>query len=496
MSAQPFKPNRVVVYAVGLEKYHGRPTGQIPNVRYAVADANAFVAAMRDLWSGRVDVFEEDILTDAEASLTRIRDDLTYKIRGLDADDLFVFYYAGHGFHGAGGNRITAADTNIAHLAGTTALIRDIITDPLEESACQHSLLFIDACAADLQDGFGTRDVVTSMSADEYKSFLQESEYSAVFLSCKPKERSFSCHELKHGVWTWHLTQALLGKADGAIDAQRWVTDASLKTYLTHSTSKYVRDVMEMPTTQTPQARITATGSFPIRHVPIPTMPPPPTDLSGFALIPKRTALAATVSGDIRSLSRFRSTSHVIPKKHTPAASTFVGDLLADEVKSEGCDALTAVQASTGLRLADLELIDERAMYEIQATAFNFLIAGDQHPEDPSRWIISSRLELSDDWHTLADEMDEAFGQSFNIVEVVIDRPIASISELADQMEDLKEKLGGTVALNGQTAAFAGDAIGYEIDLNQLVARLKLKRKYSLQGALEEARRWHMALSV
>lgn len=496
MSAEPFRPKRVVVYAVGLEKYHSRTTGQIPNVRYAVADAQAFVAAIRDLWSGRVDEFEEDLLIDAEASLTRISDDLRWKIRNLDADDLFVFYYAGHGFHGAGGNRITAADTNIAHLETTTALIREIITDPLEQSPCRHSLLFVDACAADLQDGFGTRDVVTSMSADEYKAFLETSEYSAVFLSCKPKEKSFSCDQLKHGVWTWHLVQALLGKANDAIDAQRWVTDASLRTYLTNSVSKYVRDEMAMTSAQTPQARITATGSFSIRHVPIPTLPPPPTDLSGFILVPKTTTLMAEKGGLIRSLAGFRPAIHKVPKTHTAAASGFVSKLLADNVASEGRDALGDVQKATGLRLADIEVIEDSAVYEMRAERFTFEIVGDHDRDDAARWQKITRITLKDGWHALAEELDGAFGLSFDVVEIAIERPAASLSELAAQMEDLKDTFGGTVTMEEQVAAFAGEALSFEIDLRRMVARLRFKRKYSLQGALEEARRWHLALSV
>ncbi len=496
MSAEPFKPKRVIVYAVGLEKYHSRSTGRIPDVKYAVADAISFVAAMRDLWSGRVDDFEEDILTDSEASLTRISDDLRWKIRNLDADDMFVFYYAGHGFHGVGGNRITAADTNVAHLESTTALIREIITDPLETSPCRHSLLFIDACAADLQDGFGTRDVVTNMTADEYKSFLEASEYSAVFLSCKPQEKSFSCHHLKHGVWTWHLVEALLGKADDAIDAQRWVTDASLKTYLTNSVSKYVRDKMAMTSAQTPQARITATGSFPIRHVPIPTLPPPPTDLSGFTLVPKTTALVAETGGPIRSLSGFYPTKHKVPKSHTSAASSFVNKLLSENVASEGREALKDLQRTTGLRLADIKVTEDVAAYHLLAERFTFEVVGQQDSGDAARWLQYSRLELKDGWQALVNELDEALGTVFDIVEIAIYPPTTSVSELAAQMEDLKVALGGTVTKEDEVAAYVGRLITFEIDLHRMVARLHFRRKYSLRGALDEARRWHMALSV
>jgi hypothetical protein len=73
---------------------------------------------------------------------------LLQAIGSLEADDLFIFYYAGHGFHGPGGNRITAWDTHPFHIEGTTLLLRDVLMDRLTGSSCEHALAFIDACAA------------------------------------------------------------------------------------------------------------------------------------------------------------------------------------------------------------------------------------------------------------------------------------------------------------------------------------------------------------
>lgn len=494
MTTKPFQPKRVVIYAVGLEHYHSRDTGQIPPVRYAKDDAQAFVAAMRNLWSAKVEKFEVTTLIDAEASLTRIRDDLGYIIQGLDADDLFIFYYAGHGFHGAGGNRLTAADTNISSLENTTALVRDTIIKPLEASACEHSLMFIDACAADLMDGFTIRDVISSMASAEYAAFLKSSEYSAVFLSCKPKEKSFSCHTLKHGVWTWHLIQALLGKADDAIDAQHWVTDASLRNYLTTNVAKYVRDVMGMQGTQTPQAWITATGSVPIRHVPVTTVPPPPTDLSGFILVPTRTTLSVESGGVIKQLRGFRS-GNVVPTSHTSAARSFVKKLLAEDVANEGREFLKSIQDETGLRLGDLEVAEDLGAYGIIAREFELEITGGQDQDDPGRWQISTSFELGDEWKSLANELDSALGLAFKIVEVGIERPSQTRAELVDLMEDMRETFGGTVTDEGSIISFSSAELKFEIDLSRFVARLRLPRKYSLLDALEEARRWHMPIA-
>jgi len=60
---------------------------------------------------------------DDEATLATLENELPYTIGGLQEGDLFVFYYAGHGFYGEGGNRLTAYDSNAVNLEGTTWLL-------------------------------------------------------------------------------------------------------------------------------------------------------------------------------------------------------------------------------------------------------------------------------------------------------------------------------------------------------------------------------------
>jgi hypothetical protein len=48
-------------------------------------------------------------------------------IQSLESEDLFIFYYAGHGFHGVGGNRITAWDTHPFNVEDTTLLVRNVL---------------------------------------------------------------------------------------------------------------------------------------------------------------------------------------------------------------------------------------------------------------------------------------------------------------------------------------------------------------------------------
>ncbi|WP_316193055.1 caspase family protein [Bradyrhizobium sp. SZCCHNRI1029] len=120
-------PNgRVVAYVVGLENYVR--TGKIKPVDYARRDAQAFAEALSIAFPD----WEVDVTTriDDEATLSALRFELPSTIAGLRDDDLFVFYFAGHGLFGEGGNRLTAYDRYSANLNETTWLVRELLTDP------------------------------------------------------------------------------------------------------------------------------------------------------------------------------------------------------------------------------------------------------------------------------------------------------------------------------------------------------------------------------
>ena len=90
---------RVVAAIVGLENYRKPKNGDaLPSVAYAHADAEALSDALQEIFKGLpasdVDI---ELMTDADASLVAVHDHLACTIRNLSADDLFIFYYAGHG---------------------------------------------------------------------------------------------------------------------------------------------------------------------------------------------------------------------------------------------------------------------------------------------------------------------------------------------------------------------------------------------------------------
>lgn len=263
---QILSPNgRVVAYVIGLENYVS--TGKIRPVDYARRDAQAFSEALRIAFPDR----EVDVTTRIDDEVTRsvLKDELPYTIAGLQADDLFVFYFAGHGLYGDGGNRLTAYDSFVTNLGGTTWSVRDLLTDPLSRSACSRALMFIDACAEKL-DAPG-RSIVRPIDAEELES-LVSARFHAVFMSCEPNQSSYGSAELEHGIWTHFLLRALRGEAPDALRPGRLLTGDALREYLRRQVPAFA--AKEVPgRVQRPYALIGSSGDFAIAEVPEGSLP-------------------------------------------------------------------------------------------------------------------------------------------------------------------------------------------------------------------------------
>jgi uncharacterized caspase-like protein len=257
---------RVVAVIVGLETYESRSVGGLSRVHYARHDAEAFAEALREIYpEDRLDV---QLLVDNQATRGNIEYYLRQAIAALGEDDLFVFYYAGHGFHGAGGNRITAWDSHAHDPEGTSLRLRDVLLDPLVASDCRRALAFVDACAANFASLVRTRDVVSELSADELAEFLTTASYCGLFLSCEPGQKSYPSDEFRHGIWTYFLLRALLGEAEEALGPGRFLTDVGLRDYLRKEVPAYLTRRSERRERQRPQAMTTASNTFAIREVP------------------------------------------------------------------------------------------------------------------------------------------------------------------------------------------------------------------------------------
>ena len=248
---------------IGIETYQQG----ISSVQFAQADA----AAMKDVLVQHFGVPAENIALwlDSDATRSAFENDLPYTIRQLSSGDRFIFFYAGHGFYANGTNRLTTWDTHPSNLAGTTVSLEEVLLKPLKDRQDLDSLVFIDACAADLKTSVEqARDMVSDLTPTEFEALVQSTDHAAAFFACSPNEKAYPSDALMHGIWTYHLIQALQGDAEGALDRDRFITGESLKNYLTVAVPAYIRTNTKIQAAQRPYAILSSNGPFSIRQVP------------------------------------------------------------------------------------------------------------------------------------------------------------------------------------------------------------------------------------
>lgn len=130
------------------------------------------------------------------------------EIAPIAEEDLFVFYFSGHGVRtDEGGEFLLSIDASDQTVTDT-ALDLDDLTRRIDNLPCIHKVLFIDACRSELDDDDGAKapDLAPGVGAKKL-----ERPGFATFYSCDPKKRSYEIDDddIKHGSFTYCLLQAV-----------------------------------------------------------------------------------------------------------------------------------------------------------------------------------------------------------------------------------------------------------------------------------------------
>lgn len=241
--------DRTIVIIISIEEYASFGDNTMRNVKYANRDASKFRRMLIENWG----VEKEDIVEFRNE--TALKNNLEYEISNLLHDlcdkDRFIFYYAGHGFHDGQSNCISTYDTHLQNLPGTTLPLSSLIIEPVMKTNCKSALFFIDACAQKINTD-SSRGILSNLSYEEFKVVEGETSHYATFLSCSTGQSSYSCDDLQHGVWTYHLCEAFSSSLDLVIVNKAYVTDISLSKYLSKAVAKYVTEKLSYK--QSPRA--------------------------------------------------------------------------------------------------------------------------------------------------------------------------------------------------------------------------------------------------
>jgi hypothetical protein len=218
------------ILAIGINKYKNASY----NLNYAQPDAFSFVEKINErskvIFKGvnRVEIYDE------EATKENITSGFKAMIARAKPEDVFMFYYAGHGTLDEENNEeYYLVPTDVTKLYGDPVQLRargisaSDIKSFLTQIKSQKQIILMDAChSGGAVKSFSTRGVAT----DE-KAMVQLARSSGVVMiaSSGTKQLATEFEALKHGVFTYALLEALDGKAD---NGDRKITVNELKFYM------------------------------------------------------------------------------------------------------------------------------------------------------------------------------------------------------------------------------------------------------------------------
>ncbi|WP_367388097.1 caspase family protein [Lewinella sp. LCG006] len=203
------------------------------NLNYAAADAESFRAALVKGMMPITSQVKTYQLSDAQADRANIITILEQVQQAARPQDIFVFYYAGHGVMNEGAQKdFYLVPYDVTQLYGNDEALaqRGISAHEMKalaaKIAAQKQLYILDACQS-----AGALEALATRGAAEEKAIAQLARATGTHWLTSSGSEQFATEfdQLGHGVFTYALLQGLSGKADSG-DGR--VTVNELKAYL------------------------------------------------------------------------------------------------------------------------------------------------------------------------------------------------------------------------------------------------------------------------
>ncbi len=204
---------------IGVERYLDL---RITPLLFATADVMALEARLRD----RCGFDEVRVLADAPGCEAP---DLHHVLRALDEtaaelaeEDLFLFYFSGHGIERDGRGYLLTADSSQAR-PQLVSLSKEVLSDTLHGVRARRRVLLFDACRNAPETGKGAADNLMAGAVSRDMVAMAQSApdagvTTALLSACKEGTRAFEWPKWGHGVFTHFLLEGLDGAAwDGGV---------------------------------------------------------------------------------------------------------------------------------------------------------------------------------------------------------------------------------------------------------------------------------------
>ncbi|MEQ8927465.1 MAG: caspase family protein, partial [Fulvivirga sp.] len=218
------------ILSVGINKYKNPAY----NLNYAQPDAKSFTDKIITNGSKMFRSIRKTEIYDTEATKENIIKGFESIIATAKPEDVFVFYYAGHGtLDEDNNNEYYLVPTNITKLYGDPEQLQEKgisateLKGYLAQVKSQKQLILMDAC----HSGGALKSINVRAAASEEKAIVQLARASGVVMIASSGTQQFASEfeVLQHGVFTYALLEALDGEADSGDEK---VTVNELKIYM------------------------------------------------------------------------------------------------------------------------------------------------------------------------------------------------------------------------------------------------------------------------
>lgn len=207
------------LFAIGINQYQNSKY----NLRYGKSDAEAVVRTLETRGKGIFGTIIKREIYDGEATKSAILKQLQDLTEIIRSQDVFVFYYAGHGTMSEGTDKETGmfylALTDVTQLYGNDEMLKSRgisaveMKDLCSRIKAQKQAVIIDACQSGVAvEAFALR------GASEEKAILQLARSAGVVVLASTGSEQYASEfkDLNHGVFTYALLKAIDGEADGS----------------------------------------------------------------------------------------------------------------------------------------------------------------------------------------------------------------------------------------------------------------------------------------
>jgi hypothetical protein len=365
---------------IAVENYQDK---SIIPVQYAETDAKGIFNTLKlhDLSETNT-----ELLLSEKATKTTIESRMRILLKRLNSRDELIIFYAGHGFAENDHNFITCYDTQRGDLAKTSIPLNEVMTN-IRKSRCKRIVMFLDSCHSGLEIDDNMRGIFTDISEDEFKEFFGTSEYHIGFASCKHDEYSFSSPHLSHGIWTYHIIQALSGDAGSALERRKYLTASSLQSYLSDEVPRTLRNDLTGSHVQTPCMFGNLTKDFIIADLEQILRAKKTKANPQFSQL-KQVLLRGQDVGKVKSLKGFLAT-HRVPKDVNDATESFVLRVGHDDLEEVAEGLFQDIRSGFGYKRKDIKRNIQHDSVQIICKDFDIDIFFSINPDDPSEYIFT-----------------------------------------------------------------------------------------------------------